>query len=136
MLFKCLLVKEGINMEPDILDWKLPKTYYYPKGWVRELDLACMVLAPISVSLPFFFMAILFYQSARSNGTSYYTGALVTFLGGLGTIVVLGSFFRGDFKSYVNHQATRDEVNTFRLAYLGLILGSLVVYFMIFYGFF
>ena len=58
-------------METDILDWKLPKTYYYPHGWLRNLDLNGMVLPPISISLPIFFGAILLYQSAGSYGPRY-----------------------------------------------------------------
>ncbi len=123
-------------METDSSDWKLPKTYYYPKGWVRIIDIIGMVLAPISVSLPFFILAIGFFLEASSKGTKYYEGALTLFLGALGTLIILGSYFRGALKSYFNHQATENEVNRFRRGYSILILGSLIVYFMIFYAFF
>ena len=111
------------------------KTEPFSNRWLRILDMVGMVIAPISVSLPFFFGAILFYQEARSNGTSY-TYAIVLFLGALSLLIILGYMFGGAFKSYVNHQATRDEVKAFRMGYSIFILASLIVYFMILYALF
>ena len=107
------------------------KTDYYPQGWVRILDLVGMVLAPPSISLPFFLFAILVAASAGSNDISSYVAALVTFLGALGILIVFGRYFRRAFKSYVSYQATRDDLLVFRMVSFGLILVSLVGYFMI-----
>lgn len=106
------------------------ETDYYPNGWLRIRDIIGMVIAPISITLPIFFWAIVTYQSASSIGSSY-SDAYVLFFVALGGLILLGYYFGGAIKSYVTHQATRDDVKTFRMVYSGLILGSLVVYFMI-----
>ena len=89
-----------------------------------------MVLAPICLSLPFFFGTILVYQAAGTYGNSYYEGAFTSFFGGVGMLIVFGSYFRKAIKRYLNHQATKDEVNTYRLVYYGLYIASLVFDFM------
>ena len=120
-------------METDILDRQLPTTDYYPQGWLRKLDIFGMVLAPLSISLPFFFLAILAIVSAGSNGISYYEVALLALLTALGLLIFFGRYFQRALKSYVSHQATRDDLITFRVTYSLLILAGLIVDFMIFY---
>jgi len=111
------------------------KTEYYTNRWLLALDMVGMVLAPISFTIPLFFMAIQRLQTTSSNGISN-TLANVLFFGALVILILLGSYFGWFLKSYVKHQVTRDEVKIIRVVYIGLILGSLVVDFMIYYGFF
>ena len=107
------------------------KTDNYPQGWVRRLDLVGMVLAPLSVSVPIFLWAILIAASAGPNGISSYVVAFVSFLVGLGILIIFGRYFRQALKSYVSQQVTRDDLLTFRIAYSIFILASLITYFMI-----
>lgn len=110
------------------------KTDYYPNGWLRILDIIGMVMAPISISLPFFLRSVLFYQEARSNDNNY-TNAIALFFIALGMLILLGFMFGRGIKLYVHHQVTRDGVMTFRRGYFIFILGSLLIYFMIFYAY-
>ena len=77
------------------------KPEYYPKGWLRILDIVGIAIAPISTSLLFFLFTILSYQSASANDTSY-TYAIALLLGTLGILILLGSYFGWALISYVN----------------------------------
>ena len=112
------------------------KTKYHTNRWLRTLYIVGMMIAPISLSLPFFFGTIYNYQTASSNGNSTiyqpYTGTIVLFFGTIVILISLGFFFGKGLKSYVNHQVTRDDVIVLRMFYFAFILASLIVDFMIF----
>ena len=120
--FKCFRLNEGINM----------KTEYITNKWLRVLDLGGMVIAPISISIPLFLWAVQSYQTASSNGTNY-NYSIALFLGALVGLIGFGFYFGWAFKSYIYHQATRDDIIPFRIMYSGLILGSLFVIFVFFF---
>lgn len=111
------------------------QTEYYPNRWLRILDITGMVIAPISFTLPLFFMAIGTYLTASSNGTSFKL-AIVLFFGALSILILVGLMFGRGIKLYVNHKATREKVKNFRVGYSLLIFGSLIVDFMLLNAFF
>lgn len=107
------------------------KTEYITNRWLRMLDIVGMVIAPISFTLPFFLVAIQRYQTATFTGTNY-NDVIFLILLALGILLLLGFGFRRPFKSYVNHQETRDDVILVRILYSGFILGSLIIIFLFF----
>lgn len=108
------------------------ETESYPNSWLQVLDMVGMVIATLIFPSIFFLLAFQSYETSMSTGTGY-IDTIVLFFVVLLSLICLGYFFGKGIKSYVYHQTTREDVKIFRIVYSGLILGSLYMYYLLFF---
>ncbi len=106
------------------------ETEYVTNRWLRRVDMTGMVLAPISLSLPFFLMTALAFLAGKANNNDYIAGVLTIFAG-LMMLILFGHYFWRSLKSYVHHQLTREDVVVIRVVYTGFIIGGILVFFLV-----